>query len=91
MGRLIGSAISLIAYGILNADLRKLRGADLVGRRLWLFSGVLASGAQTCQITATEYMAVVASVSALVVVLPVSGPFLAPTRRSTYPGRQACS
>lgn len=84
VGSLIGAAVGLLAYGLVNTDLRKLpsalRGADPVGRRLWLLSGVLTIGAQTCQIAATQYIpvaiAVVISVAVPVIVLPVSVVFL---------------
>jgi drug/metabolite transporter (DMT)-like permease len=84
VGSLIGAAVGLLAYGLVNTDLRKLRsavrGADPTGRRLWLLSGVLTIGAQTSQIAATQYIpvaiAVVISVSVPVVVLPVSVLFL---------------
>ena len=84
VGSLIGAAVGLVAYGLVNTDLRKLRsavrGADRAGRRLWLLSGVLTIGAQTCQIAATQYIpvavAVVISVSVPVIVLPVSVLFL---------------
>ncbi|GAB4079127.1 DMT family transporter [Modestobacter muralis] len=84
VGSLIGAAVGLLVYGLVNTDLRKLpsavRGADPVGRRMWLLSGVLTIGAQTCQIAATQYIpvaiAVVISVSVPVIVLPVSVIFL---------------
>lgn len=84
VGSLIGAMVGFVAYGLIKTDLRKLpqavRGADPVGRRLWLLSGVLTIGAQTCQIAATQYIpvavAVVISVSVPVLVLPISVLFL---------------
>ena len=84
VGSLIGATVGLLAYALVNTDLRKLpaavRGADPSGRRLWLLGGVLTIGAQTCQIAATQYIpvaiAVIISVAVPVVVLPVSVLFL---------------
>ncbi len=84
VGSLIGAAVGLLAYGLIHTDLRKLRsalrGADPVGRWLWVLSGVLTIGAQTFQIAATQYIpvaiAVVISVSVPVVVLPISVLFI---------------
>jgi drug/metabolite transporter (DMT)-like permease len=84
VGSLIGAVVGLVAYALVHTDLRKLRsavrGADPIGLRLWLLSGVLTIGAQTCQIAATQYIpvaiAVVISVAVPVVVLPVSVVFL---------------
>lgn len=80
VGGLIGAVAGLLAYALVNTDLRKLgsalRGADRVGRRLWLVSGVLSIAAQTCLIAAALYIpvaiAVVISVAVPVVLLPVS-------------------
>jgi drug/metabolite transporter (DMT)-like permease len=84
VGSLVGASAGLLAYGLLNTDLRKLReavrGADPVGRRLWLLTGVLTIGAQTCLIAASLYIpvavAVVISAAVPAVVLPVSVLFL---------------
>jgi drug/metabolite transporter (DMT)-like permease len=84
VGSFIGALVGLLAYALINTDLRKLtsamRGADPTGRRLWLLSGALTIGAQTAQIAATQYIpvaiAVVISVAVPVVVLPVSVLFL---------------
>ena len=84
VGSFIGAAVGLLAYALVNTDLRKLRsalrGADRTGRRMWLLSGALTIGAQTTQIAATQYIpvaiAVVISVAVPVVVLPVSVLFL---------------
>ena len=84
VGSFIGALVGLLAYAVVNTDLRKvvsaLRGADRTGLRLWLFSGALTIGAQTAQIAATQYIpvaiAVVISVAIPVVVLPVSVLFL---------------
>ena len=84
VGGLIGAVAGLLAYALVNTDLRKLagalRGADPVGRRLWLLSGFFSIAAQTCQIAATQYIpvaiAVVISVASPVVLLPVSVLFL---------------
>ena len=84
VGSFIGAVVGLLAYALVNTDLRKLadalRGADPTGRRLWLLSGALTIGAQTAQIAATQYIpvaiAVVISVAVPVVVLPVSVLFL---------------
>ena len=84
VGGLIGALVGFVAFTLVNTDLRKvgaaLRGADPVGRRLWLLSGVLSIAAQTCLIAATIYIpvavAVVISVATPVVVLPVSVLFL---------------
>jgi drug/metabolite transporter (DMT)-like permease len=84
VGSLIGAVAGLLAYALVNTDLRKLAGAlreaDRVGRRLWLLSGLLSIGAQTCLIAATLYIpvaiAVVISVAVPVVLLPVSVLFL---------------
>lgn len=52
-----------------------MRRADPVGRRLWVLSGVLTIGAQTCLVAATATVpvavAVVVSAAVPVVVLPV--------------------
>lgn len=84
VGSFIGALVGLLAYGLVNTDLRKLagalRGADPTGRRMWLLSGALTIGAQTAQMAATQYIpvaiAVVISVAVPVVVLPVSVLFL---------------
>jgi drug/metabolite transporter (DMT)-like permease len=84
VGSFIGALVGLLAYALVNTDLRKLasalRGADRTGLRLWLLSGALTIGAQTAQIAATQYIpvaiAVVISVAVPVVVLPVSVLFL---------------
>ncbi|MDP9392536.1 MAG: DMT family transporter [Actinomycetota bacterium] len=84
VGSLIGAATGLLVYGLFNTDLRKLggalRGADPQGRRLWLFTGVLTIGAQTCLIASTLYIpvavAVVISAAVPAIVLPVSVLFL---------------
>jgi drug/metabolite transporter (DMT)-like permease len=84
VGGLIGAMAGLLAYALVNTDLRKLagelRGADPVGRRLWLLAGTFTIGAQTFQIAATMYIpvaiAVVISVAIPVVLLPVSVLFL---------------
>jgi drug/metabolite transporter (DMT)-like permease len=84
VGSLIGAVAGLLAYALVNTDLRKLagslRGADPVGRRMWLLSGFLSIGAQTCLIAATLYIpvaiAVIISVATPVVLLPVSVLFL---------------
>lgn len=91
VGSLVGATAGLLAYGLLNTDLGKLtgavRGADATGRRLWLLSGVLTIGAQTCLIAASLYIpvaiAVVISAAVPAVVLPVSVIFL---RRTEYVG-----
>ena len=55
---LIGAVAGLLAYALVNTDVRKLagavRGVDPVGRRLWLLSGFLGIAAQTCLIAATH-------------------------------------
>ncbi|MDK3255453.1 EamA family transporter [Blastococcus capsensis] len=84
VGSLVGAAAGLLLYGLVNTDLRKLgaavRGADPVGRRLWLLSGVLTISAQTCLIAASLFIpvaiAVVISAAVPLVVLPVSVVFL---------------
>lgn len=84
VGSLIGAVAGLLAYALVNTDVRKLagavRGVDPVGRRLWLLSGFLGIAAQTCLIAATQYIpvaiAVVISVAVPVVLLPVSVLFL---------------
>jgi drug/metabolite transporter (DMT)-like permease len=84
VGGLVGALVGFITFTLVKTDLRKLgaalRGADPVGRRLWLLSGVLSIAAQTCLIAATIYIpvaiAVVISVAVPVVVLPVSVLFL---------------
>lgn len=84
VGGVIGAVAGLLAYALVKTDLRKLgtalRGADRVGRRLWLVSGFLSIAAQTCLIAATLYIpvaiAVVISVATPVVLLPVSVLFL---------------
>lgn len=84
LGSLIGAVAGLLAFALVNTDLRglagALRGADRMGRRLWLLSGLLGIAAQTCLIAATLYIpvaiAVVISVAVPVVLLPVSVLFL---------------
>lgn len=84
VGGLVGATAGLLLYGLVNTDLRKLaaavRGADPTGRRIWVLSGVLTIGAQTCLIAATLYIpvaiAVVISSAVPAVVLPVSFLFL---------------
>jgi drug/metabolite transporter (DMT)-like permease len=83
-GTLIGAAAALLLYGLCRTDLRKLRsavrGADRVGRRLWLCSGVATVSAQACVVAATMFMpvavALVIAAAVPVVVLPVSVVFL---------------
>jgi drug/metabolite transporter (DMT)-like permease len=80
----VGASAGLLLYGLVNTDLRKLRsavrGADPVGRRLWLLSGVLTISAQTCLIASSLFIpvavAVVISSAVPLVVLPVSVVFL---------------
>ncbi len=84
VGGLVGALAGLVIYSLLNTDLRKLagavRGADPVGRRLWLFTGILTIGAQTCLIAATLHIpvavAVVISSAVPAIVLPISAVFL---------------
>ena len=84
VGSLVGAAAGLVVYALVATDLRKLgaavRGADPVGRRLWVLSGVLTISAQTCLIAASQYVpvavAVVISAAVPIVVLPVSVVFL---------------
>ena len=84
VGSLVGAAAGLLAYGLANTDLRKLPGAvrdaEASGRRLWLLSGGLTIGAQTCLIAATIYIpvavAVVISAAIPAVILPISVVFL---------------
>ncbi|SFL31670.1 DMT family transporter [Geodermatophilus ruber] len=84
VGSLVGAAAGLLLYTLVSTDLRKLRtvvaGADPVGRRLWLLSGVLTISAQTCLIAASLFIpvavAVVISAALPIVVLPVSVLFL---------------
>ncbi|MHA6631645.1 DMT family transporter [Pseudonocardia sichuanensis] len=79
VGSLVGAAAGLVLYSCWGTDLRKLgaalRGADPVGRRLWLLSGILTISAQTCLIAASIYIpiavAVVVAAAVPVVVLPV--------------------
>lgn len=79
VGGLTGAVAGLVLYAALNTDLRKLpsalRGADPAGRRLWLASGALTIGAQTCLIAASLYIpvaiGVVISSAVPLVVLPV--------------------
>ena len=80
VGGLTGAAAGLLLYLLANTDLRKLpsalRGADPVGRRLWLFTGTLTIAAQTCLIAASLYIpvaiGVVISSAVPLVVLPIS-------------------
>ena len=96
VGSFIGALVGLLAYAAVSTDLRKVasavRGADRIGRRLWLLSGALTIAAQTAQIAATQYIpvavAVVISVAVPVVVLPVSVLFL---RRSEAIGWSTAS
>lgn len=80
VGSLVGAAAGLALYTLVGTDLRKfraaIRGADRVGRRLWLVSGILTISAQTCLIAASLYIpiaiAVVIASAVPIVVLPVS-------------------
>lgn len=84
VGSLVGATVALLLHTALSGDLRKLPAAvsqaDAVGRRLWLLSGLLTIGAQTCLIAASLYIpvavAVVISAGLPIVVLPVSVVFL---------------
>lgn len=83
-GTLLGATAALILYSLLHSDVRKLsaaiRGADPLGRRLWLLSGVLTISAQTCLMAASLFIpvavAVVISAAVPIVVLPVGVLFL---------------
>ncbi len=87
VGGFTGAAAGLLLYAVANTDLRKLssalRGADPVGRRLWLFAGMLTIGAQTCLIAASLYIpvaiGVVISSAVPLAVLPISVLFFRPT------------
>lgn len=79
VGSLVGAVAGLIAYvgtGVNRRTIRAaIRTADALGRRLWLLSGVITIGAQTCLVAATASVpiavAVVVSAAVPVVVLPV--------------------
>jgi drug/metabolite transporter (DMT)-like permease len=79
VGSLVGAVVGLVGYWVVVADRRSLlaavRKADPRGRALWLLSGVLTIGAQTCLVAATATIpvavAVVVSAAVPVVVLPV--------------------
>ncbi len=78
-GSLLGAAAGLLAFAVVERGrgrlLHAVRRADPVGRRLWVLSGVLTIGAQTCLVAATATVpvavAVVVSAAVPVVVLPV--------------------
>ncbi|SDP13255.1 EamA-like transporter family protein [Klenkia soli] len=78
-GSLIGAVAGLLALLLVTGDRRgllaALRSADPAGRRLWVLSGVLTIGAQTCLVAATQTVpvavAVVVSAAVPVVVLPL--------------------
>lgn len=80
LGSLVGAAVGLVGYCAVAVDRRsvvgEVRAADPGGRRLWLLSGVLTIGAQTCLVAASAQIpvavAVVVSAAVPVVVLPVS-------------------
>lgn len=84
VGGLVGAAAGLSVHALVGRRMRTmvvaLRRADVVGRRLWILSGVLTIGAQTCLIAATQYIpvaiAVVISAALPIVVLPISVFFL---------------
>jgi drug/metabolite transporter (DMT)-like permease len=79
VGSLLGAVVGLVGYWVVAVDRKTVvgavRGADPRGRALWLLSGVLTIGAQTCLVAATETIpvaiAVVVSAAVPVVVLPV--------------------
>jgi drug/metabolite transporter (DMT)-like permease len=79
VGSLVGAVVGLVGYCLISADRRTVlatvRDADPHGRALWLLSGVLTIGAQTCLVAATATIpvavAVVVSAAVPVVVLPV--------------------
>ncbi|MBB3082366.1 hypothetical protein [Geodermatophilus sabuli] len=95
MGGLLGAAAALLVYAVVTTDLRTIgaavRGADPVGRRLWLASGVLTISAQTCLIAASLFIpiavAVMVTAALPIVVLPGSVLFL---RRTEGLGVSAC-
>ncbi len=78
-GSLVGAAAGLLAFLLVTGDRRGLvaavRRADAAGRRLWVLSGVLTIGAQSCLVAATQTVpvgvAVVVSAAVPVVVLPL--------------------
>lgn len=80
VGSLVGAAVGLLLHAVVSSRrgdvVAPLRGADPVGRRLWLLSGALTISAQTCLIAASLYVpvavAVVISAALPIVVLPVS-------------------
>lgn len=84
VGGLVGATAGFLLYGLVNTDLRRLAGAvrlaDPTGRRMWVLSGALTIGAQTCLIAASLHIpvaiAVVISSAVPAVVLPVSFFFL---------------
>ena len=79
VGSLLGAVVGLVGYWVVAVDRRTVvgavRDADFRGRALWLLSGVLTIGAQTCLLAATVTVpvavAVVVSAAVPVVVLPV--------------------
>jgi drug/metabolite transporter (DMT)-like permease len=79
VGSLVGAMVGLVGYCLFAVDRRTVigavRDADPRGRALWLLSGVLTIGAQTCLVAATVTIpvavAVVVSAAVPVVVLPV--------------------
>ncbi|KRE40799.1 DMT family transporter [Knoellia sp. Soil729] len=79
VGSLVGAAVGLVGYCLIAGDrgtvLAAVRNADPQGRALWVLSGVLTIGAQTCLVAATATIpvavAVVVSAAVPVVVLPV--------------------
>jgi len=78
-GSLLGAAAGLLAFAAVERHrgrlLAAVRRADPVGRRLWVLSGLLTIGAQTCLVAATATVpvavAVVVSAAVPVIVLPV--------------------